>query len=412
MTTFPATAAIRSTQVRLFLEQCPAALTLYDEDRDDRAIYATGVAGHDVLHGIGLFADKDPEEVAQVVVKRLISTGRHGIDAEGPLEPDAAFAGRDIVLRWIHQIGGDPHPHPHAHYEAGLGFRVEGGVWHLTKYGEGGSHFKIRPDVVYPLHLSGEEGWGVGIVTRDYKTSWAARAETLDTIQLRAQAVAVWHARKHFIRMEPDFIRREVVNLRSGAVYTADTWMDGAGRATIDRWGKDILTTIAAINEGNREPRVGAHCLKCPYVAHCDARKDAANDPLDDDLETLAREYVLAEAWRKDLQKRLRKATQEAPIDVGDDTIVGFIGKPTRTPADDVHKLVWDEWSGDLELDGAAHSTARGMLRAMHVGKTQLEHLAKAVIPDGDDKKSRRAAWVDKMTKPVIARKFGIWPKQ
>lgn len=408
MTTYPATPALRSTEVKIYTDLCPLALKLYGENIDDRTIFGTGVAAHDVAHAIGLYPDKDPEEVARVVVKRLIATGRLGIDAEGPLQPDAALAGRDIFLSWIYHHGGDPHPHPEAQYEPGMGFRVEGLHWEPTKYGAPGSTFKIRPDVVYQTTLSGEEGWGTGLVTRDYKTSWAAGADTLDTMQLRAQAVAVWHDRHRYMRMEPDFIRREVINLRSGATYTADTWTDAGGRELFQRWGEDVLTVISAINEGGREPRIGQHCLKCHYLTRCDAR--ATNHGTD--LEAMAEEYVLAVAKSKELKKQLRAATVEDAIEFSDRSYVGFFGKVARKPADDVHQRVWEQWAGGLELGSAADSTARGALQAMKLGKTQLDNLAKALHPDGDDKKARRLAWVESMTKPVTTGTFGIWPKK
>jgi hypothetical protein len=407
--TYPTPSSIRSTQVRLYLEQCPHSLDLYDQGTDDKAIYAVGTAAHDVAHAIGLYPDRDAEEVAAVVVQRLIESGRVGHDAEGPLRPDAVFAGRDIFLSWLYG-GGDAHPHPGAKYEHGMGFKIDAdGQWTLTAYDDPEAAFRIRPDVLYPVRLASEEGYGVGLVTRDYKTSWAAGQETCESIQLRAQAVATWRARSTLMTMEPDFIRREVVNLRTGAVFVADTWLDGAGRATMDRWQRDVATVLDAIRDGAREPRVGAHCLRCPYVGACEARKANEATEHDGDPKALALEYVLVEAWRKELMKRLREATAETAIELGDGTRVGYKGVPTRTPADDVHRRLWESWSQGVEIGGAGHSTARGALLAMKIGKTQLENVAKALYPDGDDKKSRRKAWVEAMTEPVTARRFGIW---
>lgn len=409
-TTTPATGSLRSTQVKLYLEQCPHSLELYDRhaDTQDKTIFAVGTAAHDVAHAVGMYPDAPAEEVARIVVRRLIAKGRRGVDSEGPMSPDAAFAGRDIFMRWYNS-GGDVHPHASAQYEPGIGFHITEGEWQATAYDDPTARFRIRPDVVYAVNMSSEDGYGYGLVTRDYKTSWQAGKQTVDSIQLRAQAVAVYHARHRFTRMNPDFIRREVVNLRNHEVYYDDTWLDAGGVKTIERWGQDVVDVLDAIAEGHREPRVGRHCLRCPYVRHCDARRTQWDADHSSPRE-VAEAYVLAVAYCNELKGALQEAAAEAPVEV-DRSVVGYVGKEAQTPVDDAPRLVWDAWAGGMQLDPGATSAARGAIKAMRIGKTQIDALSKALFPERDQAQKRRA-WVASMTQPVIKRRFGIWPKK
>ncbi len=397
----------RSTMVKLYLEYCPLAVKLYKDGVDyDKARYATGVAGHDVGHAIGKYPQSDPEEVADIVVRRLIATGRRGVDAEGPLKPDHAFAGRDIFMAWLYQ-GGDVHPHPEAKYEHGLGFEVDGDTWTPVDYGADTSRFNVRPDCVYPLRLTGEEGYGVGLVTRDYKTNWNAGQHTCDTIQLRSQAVGTYHASSQFMTMRPDFIRREVVNLRTRQTYWEDTWLDGEGIELMKRWGRDIMSVVAAIEEGDRTPRVGKHCQSCQYMHGCSA-VTKSNAPLIPS--EAARDYILANQTAKNLAVQLKEAVGEGSISF-DETTVGYIGKETMTPVDNAAELVWEAWAGKDDYGSSANSAIRGLLKSSRIGITQLKAIAKALYPD-KEQKAERARWLATVTKPKVNKRFGIWPRK
>lgn len=404
-TTYPATSAIRSTIIKLFTEKCPAAVDLYDEGDEDRSLYAAGTAAHDIAHAIGIYPDADPDNVAAIIIAKLMATGRSGYDAEGPLSPDSVVQGRDIFMHWLYN-GGDVHPHPAAQYEVGMGF-IEGedGTWESAEYGSHGVSFQIRPDVVYPIQIHDEGGSGVGLVTRDYKTAWPTSQSTCETIQLKAQALAVWLSRKKFMTMEPDFIRREVVNLRTRTTYHSDTWMDQSGRDKMEVWKSDIMATVKAIHSGDRAPRVGKHCLSCPYVLRCEARKATAAV---DDPKALAASYVMGVAAHKAMHAQLKAATEEHPIKL-ERSFVGFSGKESRTPKDDVAKLVWDKWTEKMDLDSAATSAARGCLMSLKLGMTQLKAIAKALFPE-KDQKAEREIWVWSVTDPVVKRSFNVWP--
>lgn len=396
----------RSTKVKMFLELCPHAVELYDRGVDyDKAMYATGTAAHDVAHAIGLYRDSEPEKVADIVVRRLIATGRRGVDAEGPLKPDHAFAGRDIFMSWLYN-GGDVHPHPGAKYEHGMGFEVDGDTWTPVDYGAETSRYNVRPDGVYPLRLTGEEGYGVGLVTRDFKTNWNAGQHTCDTIQLRSQAVAVYHASSQFMTMRPDFIRREVVNLRTRQTYWEDTWLDGEGLELMKRWGRDIMAVVAAIEEGDRTPRVGKHCGSCQYMHGCDERKRLRPDTNED----LARSYILAKKELKRLVEELKEALAGGSVSF-DETTVGWHGKETTTQADNVAELFWKAWTGDQDYGSAANSAARGLLKSMKIGKGQIKAVSEALYPD-KTQKAERAIWVATVTQPKLKREFGIWPRK
>lgn len=406
----PTPPTVRSTVVRMYLELCPHAVELYNGGGyQDRSIFAAGTAAHDIAHAVGIYPDADREEVARVVCNRLIETGRTGVDAEGPLNPVSVFAGRDIFMEWLAR-GNSPHPHPNAAYETGMAFKEEDGELVPCQYGAPESVFRIHPDVVYEQRISGEDGYGVGIVTRDYKTAWNANATTLETIQLKAQAVSVVKQASRYMQMRPDFVRREVVNLRTGGVYYKDTWLDAQGLHRLKTWERDIITVVNAVRAaagGPAEARVGSHCLSCPYVQDCKARKEAgaAEDP-----QALAQEFILLEARRKELIVQLKAATKEDPIPV-DKSFVGYSAKSRDTVLETVPAELWKAWARGMEIDPGVVSSIRGLLKAMRVGKTQLEKVAKSLFPERTQVQER-AVWVSTMTKTVTKAEFGAWKKE
>ena len=106
----------RPTTLRLFATCCPMAVQHYEDGTpQDRSIFATGTAAHDVLHALAV---NGPDSVDDTVAA-LLTAGREGVDAEPPLHPDPVFAGRDLALahyeRTMGVLGTD-----HALYELGL----------------------------------------------------------------------------------------------------------------------------------------------------------------------------------------------------------------------------------------------------------------------------------------------------
>ena len=401
-------ARYRSTKLTLYTNRCPHAVQQYEDGAQwDRTIFATGVAAHDFLHAMGEFPHTDRETVCRSVAARLIATGREGHDSEGPLAPDAVYAGRDLVLEWINW-GGDPSPVPGL-FEPGFGFYMGDELpWRMTSYALG--DFGIHPDAVYPIRTSE----GRGLVVRDYKTSWQAGAATVNTLQLRAQAVAVWmwsQTDKYPADWPaPDFIRREVVSIRMRETFHEDTWLDAEGVHALRQWAGDISQTIKAMDTGDRSPRVGRHCLTCPFQQHCDAWTKVNPVGVEKDgAQVLADDYIMTLANSKRLEALCREVSQDGPIELTGGTVVGTVGKAsTKVDVGKAAAAIVREWFDDL--DPGLQSQVIGMLIAMKPGVTQLRNVAK-VIYQGADKKVKRAQFVDGCTFEKVSRKFGVFNK-
>jgi hypothetical protein len=296
-------------------------------------------------------------------------------------------------------------------FEPGFGFTLPD--WKLCGYDA--ADFGIHPDAVYPI----ETDEGRGLVVRDYKTGWNAGPEMLDSLQLRSQAVSVWMAAKHWnpsawpgvIMPErwplPDFIRREVVGIRLRDSWHEDTWLDAEGLHLLKRWRQDIEDTVAALESGERVPRVSRKCLTCPFVYSCDAwTKSAPHDG--DAVGLLASDYILTLAAAKQLESMVREATDEAPI-TRNDTVVGTVGRPsTKVDVEAAAKAIVGEWFDGQMVDAGTASAMVGMVKALKPGVTQLKAFAKVAF-NGEDKKTKRARFVERVTYQKMGRRFGVW---
>lgn len=396
----------RSTKLKYYLELCPHAVTLYEQgSQHDLSLYARGTAAHDILHALALHPHEDYDTVARHTCQKLIETGRSGYDSEGPLSPDAVFAGRDIVMRWI-DWGNDPRIDG-ALYEHGMGFRDD---WSLTDYEHG--WFRVRPDVMYPCSADDGE-FGQGICVRDYKTSWTADASWLNSIQARCQAVAGWSWSLEQGGMSPSFIRREVVNLQTRRSFYEDVWLDAEGIAQLKRWRADIGTVINALDgmglagqdhAERRQPRTGKHCYRCPYRRWCKRMNEVGENV---ELTTLASDLIAHETSLEDIKGLLKEATAETPVDIGNNNYVGWHEKRQQEPVEDIADLVWRAWAGDQET-APTPSLVRGLLRASGIGMKQIRSIAKTLYPSKEDKSSREMM-VSRMSRPSIRRRFGVF---
>jgi hypothetical protein len=396
--------------IKYYTELCPHAVTLYERGKDpDLTRYATGTAAHDILHALAIHPHAKRDEVMDHTCKKLIETGRSGYDAEGPLPPDSVFHGRDLVEEWINW-GNDPVING-AEYELGMGFTR---TWGLVSYEAG--WFSVRPDVIYPLDLDSEEGFGRGICVRDYKTAWNAGPAWLQSTQARCQAVAcrIWaqaEAGQGFWEgmNQPDFIRREVVNLRTMGVYHEDTWLDAEGLFEMGQWQTDIATVVDAIGEpdlidnpARRRPRVGKHCGRCAYHRDCEAWMSSGWSTSD---QSIAGDYILSKANVAIHKAHLEEVAAESAVVLESGTHIGFTGVKKSIASEDFVANAWAAWSEGKEL---SESLVRGFLIAAKLGKAQVTAIAKALYP-GKDGRAQREAFIAVNTDIKIERRFKVW---
>jgi len=375
--------ALRPTTLRLFTECCPAALQFYEDGAPtDRSIFAVGTAAHEVLCAYGSGQDVDG------IIHKMLTVGRTGIDAEPPLSPDAVFAGRDIALRYIEQRGLPDRSV--ANFEVGFAFDAG---WNPVDYHDESARFRVRPDVVEVVTLDTEDTYGVGLCTRDYKTAWPTSAAILDSIQFKAQAVAVWseNPKRFGLDAPPDFIRREAVNLRTLETFSDEVWLADSPDV-LPAWRADLDALIAAAS-GPRTASPGAHCIGCPYVRICPAAiADAAS---------AAVSYAAAVARVKALEPLARAAAGEGRVPVPGGS-VGWQTKATREAADDAALTLWSMWA-----PGNDDPFVRGFLTALDIGVTQVRAAARALFPDRKQKADRDAL-AESMLSTKLQRRFGV----
>ncbi len=386
----------RPTTLRLMVEHCPKAVDHYEQGTPyDRRIFATGTAAHDVLQAL---ATKGPSAVEPTVVA-LMATGREGTDAEPPLDPDAVLEGRDLAVAYAEQAGG--FQDEGAWYELGLAFRDD---WSPVFYGSKDAWFRCRLDKLAVIASDDEDTYALGLVVSDYKSSWRADRSLLDSIQIKAQAVAAWVMWKRFTGPEaPAFIRREVVNLRTGQVFNEDLWLDDEGLATIEGWQRDIELLVMAANAKPRIARPGVGCTGCPFVLNCDGAAEWFGHPPDEStVEDAAIRFAVLDAAAKAAGAIARQATAEQHVEI-EGGWVGYEAKPKSVPIEGVETALWKYWvDGVNQIDFSTAATARGLLASMKLGAAQVRA---AIERDGDPDEQRAA--IEAMITTENQRRFG-----
>lgn len=398
---FPA----RPTTMRLFVTCCPGAVYLYEQGApQDRSIFATGTAAHDVLEAIGSNPLDAPEKVAEDVCSKLINVGRAGVDTEPPLAPDAVFEGRDLALRYHAVVG----VLLHANYEVGLGF---GPGWTHEPYEEA-TWARARLDVVDLVTADDEETWGVGLMALDYKSAWPAGEADLDSIQAHFQVVAVAERWRDFMEEPPNFIRRRIANLRTLEHYDADTWIPDDDRV-LAQWKRDAELLIAAVGDPRPNFRPGINCYRCPYVGACAAARDfiQAHNPLATGPADVARAYAVAEATANALKAHVRELTGKGGEIAVDGGVVGHVEKEGRSPISDVHRALWKVWTGahGAALDESTAALALGLLKALEPGVTSIEKVIRVLA--GKDK-TEKELLAGRLFRPKLTPTFGVYPNK
>lgn len=398
----------RPTTIRLMANCCPHAVTLYEQGAEmDRRLFATGTAAHEVLDALGRSGGKHPETTAAAVCTRLMSVGRAGVDAEPPLHPDDVFAGRDLALRYAAERGL---PTGQALYEVGLGFDCD--YWSAAPY-ESAKWLRCRLDVVESVAYVDDEFSCEGLVVRDYKSSWAADESMVGSIQMKVQAVAVWKRWRDLGLSGPDgpgFIRIEIANLRTLAIYSEDVFLDDDGIAKLQGWAEDVRRFVIAHNVTPRKASPGVRCTGCPYVLTCEhaARTLWADPAKAADRATVAGQYAIAAAFTSRLQEFARVAVDKGAVQcVGGS--VGFRALTKREPSSDAAERLWSQWVEGREVDPGTAELAKGFLAAGGVTGGTINAIARALFPARGDKAAREE-FAETFFGERVERRFGVWP--
>jgi hypothetical protein len=370
-------------------------------------IFEAGIAAHHILQAIGEATNandaplevEDMETVARAVCEQLISEGRSfdGVP-EPPLSHDRVWEGRDVALDYIAS-----HPiRPGARYELGLAVTD---TWEPCEYDDDRARFRCILDVVQSSHYEDEETSSQILTIRDYKSSWATDAASVDRLQQRAQAIV---ADIHYPGAE--ILTIEVVNLRTWATYSKDLYLGAEGREVLDEWRADLGSTMDsfdAMREGSDDdqwPATPGHgCAGCPYLTICDAAREWVTAYDLEYPENAAIRYAVLDAERKRLGAWLKRATEDAAIEI-DGAIVGTVALSMATPQQHAPSHAWDEWE-------VGNGDGPGFARAIGLTAGNLRTLAKTLYPAKEMAKDRDA-FLDQVITTKRTRRFGIHKKE
>lgn len=377
-----------STALRLVAERCPRALRFRDEGQPaPRDVYAVGSACHAVLDALQAARGDAEDELAEDAANAIADQVRAALVAGGrmwrgerelPMRPDDVAQGVQLALQWHRRHGTIQG----ARSELGLGLSVKNGKLVPVAYDDTPADgYRTALDLVYIELGESEDGvdGSVTVVARDYKTAWSAGPKTLETEQMRTQAILAveWALGRG---VQPTNVRIEVGAARTGQVYSATVPADGF---EIEAWRADLAATIAGLEEqratwGTRPAVPSYRCGGCEYLYQCgDGQawmRVRAESP-----EEMAERFVAVTHERARLQSALRVALAEAdPIRVGDAT-VGHQVVHTQTPRKDIQGAIVDRWA--LGSDGWSSGLAAGLIKAAKLGTAQVKAIAQALVP-------------------------------
>jgi len=358
-----------STSLRLVQDYCPRALQHAEDGTPQRRDhFAVGTAAHMVLQALqDARGDRDLEldaeeaaTIANAAAAALVRGGwTHRGEPQPPLRPDDVAEGRDIALQWHGRHGTIP------------GAVAEIGLTRDDGYGS-------QLDLTWIEWSEGEDDGSMRatVVTRDYKTSWRARAEDCLSTQMRAAALlAIQWARGQGV--EPASVRIEIGAVRTGMVYSHEVWLDDP---ILTEWDAYIAAVCRGLDQqpSPRPADPSIRCGRCPYLHACgDGQRwlDAmgASDP----HTIAARMIARSDAAHVD-EMLLRDLLHDHAIDV-DGKRIGYQATARKVPAPGHARAIVDAWSmGRTWSD----DMAAGLVAAMKPGVTSISSVAKAAYPE------------------------------
>lgn len=387
----------RPTTLRLASQHCPRAIDYYEGHRARfHEVFQAGIAAHECLASVGSWTAKhgtapDAGTIVQLceeTTRQLITTGR-AFDGqpEPPMRAEDAYDGRDLAIAYASDdetvwLTKD------VWIERGLAFDAR---WRPVSYNDPARRFRLIPDCMALIDDGGEDYTGRLALVRDYKSAWSTDASELDTVQMKAQALAAFLLHG----AEIDGVRREVINLRTGQRFHDDVWLESGGREQIEGWRADVTAYMDALDtmrgtNGLRPLRPGAGCLTCPWSVNCEAPH-----PMASEAPAMAQRLAQIEGERAALVAALKDAAAIAPLPI-DGGAVGWQRTQKQEAKAGAAFQMFAEWQsqgGDIN----------GFLAALKPGMTSLQAVAKKLHAEQTERDRCLAEW--SQTKP--GREFG-----
>ena len=374
--------AYHPTTINMHNNHCPYAVQLWKERVPyDRSIFHTGVVAHAILEEIGKLPDIEPREIADNIITKYCSEGR-AYDAvpEPPAPLSDALQGAELALEWHERYpvpNGEGITHEHA-----FAFNKD---WKPVPYYDNTAKFRTLLDVVEIIEEYDEatEDTYTKAIIRDYKTSWVATRDELDSFQRRCQAVVVW------IVYKPDVIVLEIANLRMKCTFSKELNVHFE-QDTIKQWQDDITLAIKIMDkELNANPGIG--CIRCPYTQSCKHFDKMYQS------ENIVQKYIAAKEIISKLEPQIKRATKEHPPKKMSLGTVGYVNKERKKIKSDAKQLLLEEWTNQ-------NGTIEQLFQSLDLGVRTVEKICKLLTTS----KADREELVTKFTRTEQYSSFGI----
>lgn len=374
--------AYHPTTINMHNNHCPWAVQMWKEKIPyDRSIFHTGVVAHAILEEIGNNPDKDPQEIADNIVKTYCSKGRsYDAEPEPPAPLSDALRGAKLALEWNSKF-----PVPHGEgvtHEHQFAFDKE---WNPVPYFHKSAKFRTLLDVVeiYEEYDETTDDTYTKAIIRDYKTSWVATKDELDSFQRRCQAVVVW------LMYKPDIMVLEIANLRLKCHFRKELNVHFE-EDTLKQWQHDISLAIDIMDQPLK-PNPGIGCIQCPYTPRCYFFDDMYKS------EDIVKQYIAAKEIIAKLEPQIKKATKEKPPQQMSLGNVGYASKERKKVKPTAKQILLEEWKNQ-------NGTIEQLFSSLDLGVRTVDKIAKLLTNSRVD----RDELMDKITRVENYSSFGI----
>jgi hypothetical protein len=358
-----------STALRLAQDYCSRALQHAEDGTPQRRDhFAIGTAAHMVLQALqdargGRDPELDTDEAARIADAAAAALARggwtHRGESQPPLRPDDVAEGRELAIQWHGRHGTIP------------GAVAEIGLTRDDGYGS-------QLDLTWIEYDESDDGAEprATVATRDYKTSWRARAEDCLSIQMRAAALlAIQWARAQGV--EPASVRIEIAAVRTGMIYAHEIWLDDP---IIAEWDATIRAMCAGLDSQPRprpaDPSI--RCGRCPYLHACQDGQAWLDTMGASDPHTIAARMVARSDAATADEMLLRDLLRDRSIDI-DGKRIGYQATQRKVPAPGYARTIVETWAMGREW---SDDMAAGLVAAMKPGVTAISSFAKAAYPE------------------------------
>ena len=373
--------AYHPTTILMHNNHCPYAVQLWKQHMPyDRSIFHTGVVAHEILEEIGK-SGEEPRIIADKIVEKNCSSGRA---YDGHPEPPAPFKdaleGATLALEWqsrypVPKGQGITHEHPFA-FDSN---------WNAVGYDDTTARFRPLIDVVeiHKMYDPVNDTNFIKAVVRDYKTSWVATADELDSFQRRCQAVVVW------LLYKPDVIVLEISNLRLKWNFQRELHVN-QDQQLLEQWKDDISLAIKTL-DNELKPNPGIGCINCPYSPRCDHFDNMYK------ADDVMKRYIAAKEIVSKLEPQIRKASKDKQPTKMTLGRIGYAKKERKKVLPTAQNTLIKKWK---QQDGNVEE----LFQQLDLGIRTVEKIARIISSN----KEEREELIRTLTRTEQYSSFGI----